>query len=533
MLVFTENFEDMGSESSNFSRSSIDAGRQIGPNLIASIVSFAIRMGGAIWFVPYLVRNLGAAAYGLVPLAVTVTSYMTIVTTSISSAVSRDMTLAFACDDRPRCSQVFNTALFGLLAIVCGLAIVSIGLTLNVEKILTIPFGLESVTRNLFALVCAAFLLTTIVSPFGASAIAMHRLDLLNGVSIVETVVRMATVVLTFNILNPQLDFVGIGVLTGAVFAASGNVLLWKRLTPQISIQLRDFRFDVLRRFLATGAWVVVGHLGTLLLLSIDLILVNKIFGAEQSGRYALVLQWAMILRMLSSVIAGTFTPTITAVFATNDSAKILFTLRASTKFVGVIMAIPIGIICGYGHPLLGLWLGSEYTDLAPLLTFLVAPLILSVPLTPIFALALAAERVRTFGLVTLGMGMAVPPLALIFVNVCDLELYGVAVAGGTLLAARSLFFDTQFVSGIIGRNSSIILSDLHKSSIFCLLIAVASKWVSYHVIIDSWNEFILYTALTSVVGLGSAYRFFLSKSERKDLGVVIRNLDPRSKMRF
>ena len=67
--------------------------------------------------VPYLVHYLGRAAYGLVPIAGALTQYVVLISHSISSAVTRFLTIALQRNDHEDANRIFNTAFFSFLAI--------------------------------------------------------------------------------------------------------------------------------------------------------------------------------------------------------------------------------------------------------------------------------------------------------------------------------------------------------------------------------------------------------------------------------
>src|SRR5689334_11822125 len=80
-------------------------------NLFASFANLGLSGVVGVWYVSFLVRNLGPAAYGLIPLAATLTSYLSLVTLGINMAMARSLTIALEQSDHRRANQVFNTAL--------------------------------------------------------------------------------------------------------------------------------------------------------------------------------------------------------------------------------------------------------------------------------------------------------------------------------------------------------------------------------------------------------------------------------------
>ncbi len=84
---------------------------QLPKNALMSVLSFVTYSVSAIWLTPYLVKHLGAAAYGLVPLAGLFTQYATIVIANLSASVTRFLTVEL---QKPKGNPnvVFNSALF-------------------------------------------------------------------------------------------------------------------------------------------------------------------------------------------------------------------------------------------------------------------------------------------------------------------------------------------------------------------------------------------------------------------------------------
>src|ERR1700722_9992279 len=118
------------------------------------------------WYVPFLVRQLGPAAYGMVPLTSMITSYMTLITFGLDAAMSRTLTISLERKDYHRANAIFNVAFWANLAIAVLLAIPAIIAVANVQHIMRIPPGYESATRWLLAGTVLAFLINQIKSPF-------------------------------------------------------------------------------------------------------------------------------------------------------------------------------------------------------------------------------------------------------------------------------------------------------------------------------------------------------------------------------
>ena len=65
---------------------------QLPRNLLANIAYFLVSVGIGVLLVPYFISTLGVAAYGLIPLAASITGYVAIFVQSLNTVVTRSTT---------------------------------------------------------------------------------------------------------------------------------------------------------------------------------------------------------------------------------------------------------------------------------------------------------------------------------------------------------------------------------------------------------------------------------------------------------
>lgn len=419
-------------------------------NLVTNVGKLGLTMIVGAWYVPFLVRQLGPAAYGLVPLASMITSYMALVTFGLDAAVARSLSISLERRDYRHANVVFNVALWGNLAVALLLAVPGIIGIVHVERLVRIPPGYETATRWLFAGTVAAFLLNQVRTPFGAPGFSLNRLDLLNLVTVTETLTRVGLVVLLFFVFSPRIEYVGAAILAGTTVSAVGTIWMWKVLTPDLHIGIRNFDWKLLRSLCSTGGWVIVSQIGVMLYLNIDLVVANRLFGPGDSGRYAAVLQLPALLRALGIAVGEIFAPTMYQMYARGEIQELATYLNRAIKFLGLVMALAIGLICGFAQPLLQLWLGPSFGSMAPILTLMTIHLCINLSMYPLYAVPLAANRVKVPGFVTLAVGVINLGLALLLAGVFGWGLYGLAAAGAISLTLRHLVFTPLYGAAVL-----------------------------------------------------------------------------------
>lgn len=487
-------------------------------NIVANVFNYALSIIIGLWFTPYTIRHLGVAAFGLIPLAQTVISYMGLCTIVLNGAVGRFLTIALERRNFEEANQIFNTALFGNVFIVIILIAPAIYASLHAYVFFNIPPGYEHSFVWLFFCIICSFFLSVINSSFSLASFCRNRFDLSNIISMFSNLIRISCIVLLFSFYKPQIWHIGVSGLIALCFSFVGSIFIWRHLTPILFISPRYFNLGTLRKLTSMGGWFVINQIGTMLYLSIDLIVVNKMIGPEAGGQYGAIMQWSAMLRSFAGVIAGVFGPTILMLFARNNIQDLVSYSQKSMKFLGLTIAFPIGIICGFSKSLLFVWLGPKYISFAPLMSLMTFHLCVNLGVLPLFNIQVATNNVRLPGLLTCCMGIINLLLALLLAGPIGLGMYGVAIAGAIMLTTQNLIFTPWYTAHILGikyktfyiGTISIIISTVGLS-IIC--------WIFGNVFqIRSWLNLLCAVVLVFIAYAVYIYAVMLSKQDRKKI---------------
>jgi membrane protein EpsK len=413
---------------------------------VASNVAYTLMNTVAnMWFTPFLITHLGVATFGLVPLVTSITSYMTLFTGGLSTAVSRFLTIDLNQGDESAANRTFNTAIWGLIGMALALLPVGFVAAWLFPTVFQVPAGSENDARLLFGFSVLAFLISVIGSSFTVSTFASHRFDLSNLVLGMRLVARLGVVIFLFQVLAGRLWHVGLGILVAAAVSLGGYWLLWRRLTPQLHFNLSQFDRARLRGLVTMGGWSVVNQIGLLLILNVNLVVVNAFFGAEMTGRYGTLILFPTLMTTLAVTMSSVLNPVIVARYARKDFEGLRHLASQSVKLIGISMALPIGLLCGFARPLLIIWLGSDFQDLDILLMILVGPLCVSLAALPLRHLLTSYNKVRVQGIFTVMLGVVGLGLAVALAHWGKWGIAGVAVATAIVWTARNFLFVTSY----------------------------------------------------------------------------------------
>jgi membrane protein EpsK len=484
----------------------------IGTNLLVVLVGAAV----SVWLTPYYIEKLGIAAYGMIPLVVSFIAYFNLLTGSISNAVSRFVTIHLNKEEKEKSNAYFNTALIALV-VLCGILVIpAIVISIFFSRLFQVPTGFEKDATWLFFLVISSSFVITINSPFLVSSFVTHRFDLANYVRIAGRLLRVALIVLCFKYLSPSLKYVGLSYVVMALFCIVCSVCLTKTLTPQLNVKLNCFNWNALREMGKMSTWIAINQVGALLYLSISFVIINIFLGPEQCGRYAPIALWVTLLGTLGGAISDVFAPIALGYIAHQQSDILVTQMKRSTKFLALIMALPVGLLCGLAKPILHRWLGQSFSDLAPLTWILITPWLITIAIKPMFSIFRGLDKVKTPALVTLFGGLVNIILAIVFVYYTELGIYGIALALLICLATKNLLFTPIYAAIITHQPKITFIKELFPGLSMALLITLAGLIVSRLYDLATIPRLTITCILMAAVYIPLCYGVIMTKTDRK-----------------
>ncbi len=423
--------------------------KQLPKNAMIQVLSFCIQVGVGICLVPYLIKYLGTSAYGLIPIAGVMTQYASLISQSISGAVSRFLTIAIQKKDSSEAARIFNTAFFSYLII--GLLQIPIyWLSIkNADSLISIPRELYDDAIILLSCSASAFVINLVSSVFAVPAYANNRLDISRSIDIFRYLSRVAGVAVLFTVFSPALRYVGYVDLAISIMVVAMQAIVSRRLEPGLKIRIHSFDVNKIRELLGMGGWLLVNNIGTLLFLQIDVWVCNRFIGPDAAGEYAAVLQWPLLIRQGGAVMSSVIAPMILICFARGEIANLLRISKLAVRSLSLFLAVPIGVMCVFSSSLLTMWLGPAFTHLAPLMILMLFHLVVNVGALPLFNIQVAMNKVKLPAIVTLVMGILNLVLAILLVTYFKLGVFGVAIAGAVVLTAKNALFTPIYAARI------------------------------------------------------------------------------------
>jgi len=438
--------------------------------------------------------------------------------------VARYITIELKRENIKKANIYFNTSFVvsSSFAIICFP--IFLYLFFNIERILHVPSHLQNTVAILFLMTGLNFLINTIKTPFSTSTVYANRFDLSNGISIAELIIRVGSMVVLFYIFGPSLAQIGISYIITAFVSFILVMILSNRLMPKIKLNLKYFRIETFKELTKSGIWNSINQLGTILLTQIDLLLSNILLGATQAGHYAIALQFPNVIRSLNSTITFVFLPTMIHFYAKDDINGLMKYSKQSVSIVGIVMALPIGLLIGFGDKLLGLWLGSEFSSLYLLVILLSVQMIVGLPMTVLGNIFIVTNTLRVPAIITCIFGLVNLLLAYIL-GKTSLGIYGIAIAGGIILILKNFFFIPMYAAYQLGYKWWHFYKTIIKAIITSIVVIVCSLVLKYTLYWDSWFGIILCIGISLTITSTFIITCILSFEEKKQFQEIFKRL--------
>jgi membrane protein EpsK len=386
----------------------------------------------------------------------------------------------------------------------------------NVGDFLDIPTQYISKSKYMFLGIFTSSQITVFAALFMIPAYANNRLDIINFTKISIILLQSSIIIFLFSQVSASIDTIGLIYVLVSLLGLGVSILVWKKYANILVIRISKFNLKMFKKMTSMGGWVLVNQLGSLLFLSIDLLIINHYFGPKETGMYSIVLQWSVLLRSLAGMVASVLGPLILISYANEKFDDIVNYTKFSMKFLGIMIAIPIGLIMGFASPLLSLWVGVEYVELKELLWLIVGPLVINLAVLPLFSVNTAFNKVKIPALLSILFGIVNFGLAILLSVNFELKLYGIALASAIVLTVKNTIFIPIYSAYILGLKKNYFLVQLIPGFLMLLTVLFFSFTVEMMTKLNTWLEFLCYTFLVLLLSLISIWFFFLSNNDKK-----------------
>jgi membrane protein EpsK len=484
-------------------------------NIYTNVTSLALISIIELWMTRFLIDRLGVAMYGVIPTTASIISYAGLLSLTLTSSVGRFIAINLGKGQVEKSNIYFSSAFFGLI-LLGGIVFAAVSLLAPfINNIFIIPNEKREEFLFLLVMVAISSILGALCSPFMVSSFVTHRFYLQNLLNFTSKIIRAGIIIIGFIIFKPSLKIVGIAYCAMAVAMIALSVILTKKITPQLKIKKSYFQWNALREMGKMGGWVALDQIGTLLYLGTDLIVINLLLGPEKAGFYAPILQIVILMRLLTPTMSNLFSPIAIEYIAKEDFVTLSFQIQRAIKFLGLVLALPVGLVCGFSATILEKWLGSNFSDFSPLVWLLLAPQVLFLAIDPLYNVNRGMNKVKVPALATFFGGIINVLLSIVMVKFFNMGLYGVATAYIISFGIRTVIFTPIYSCLYLNINRFKFIKSLVPGLVVFVFVAFSALAANYVIRISSIFLMLTISFLIVASVISFLYLNFFEKEEK------------------
>ncbi len=333
-------------------------------NILMNWASMAVGMVVPFFLTPYVVRNLGATAYGVWILAVSTVAYLNLLDLGLRSAIIRFVSKAETQGKIDEAQAAIGAALWFRLLISAGVAVLSILLALSFPHLFKVPRDLQHAAQITVLLCAMGVAITLVTGVFGAVLAAVNRFDVLSTVTIVQTLARAVGVLV---ILHMGRGLISLAYWEFSIVLFAG-VVTWVaayKVFPACRIRLQRPDIKTLKSIWSYSFTTFIIVIAVQVVFNTDNLVVGAFLSVGTVAFYSIGGSLVAYSRQLVSSLATTFTPLASSLEAsgrTGDLQKLL--IKGTQATLGVALPVSLALLFR-GKTFIGLWMGSQYSHVS------------------------------------------------------------------------------------------------------------------------------------------------------------------------
>ena len=503
--------------------------RRIAKNTLMLYIRMLFNMLAALYTSRVVLNTLGVEDYGIYNVVGGLVAMFSLISGSLSTAVSRFLTFELGRENVERLKQVFSTSLFihVVLAAVIVLLVETVGVWfLNTH--MTIPPERLHAARWVLHTSLAGFALSLVSVPYNASIVSHEHMSVYAYLGILNTLLWLAVVIFLKYSSGPfdKLIVYAFLLLGVAVLMQSLYMAYCRKHFEECRFRI-SFDRKFLKEIGSFAGWNFIGASSGLLKDQGVNILLNIFFGPVVNAARGIANSVNVAVSSFSTNFMTALNPQITKSYAGEDREYAMSLVERGARFsfyIIFILALPILFETEF---ILDIWL-RQYPEHS--INFVRLVLLLSlcdILSNTLITLQLATGNIRNYQIVVGGMQLMNFPVSWVCLKagMQPEAVYVIAIAISLLcLVLRLLFLRKMAGLDIIRYLKNVCCNVLSVS-----VAAVVIPFILYGIIEDDgWFKLITVSLVSVLCSACSIYAIGCSKNERHFILAKIRMIKDR-----
>lgn len=358
-----------------------------------------------------VLRTLGVDDFGINNAVGGLVSMFSILSSSLSGAISRFLTFELGKEDSPRLRAIFSTSVniqLAMAAVVIVVAELAGGWFLR--NGMNIPEGRMDAAVWILHCSILTFAVNLVSIPYNACIIAHERMSAYAWISIIEVSLKLAVVGLLLYSSFDKLKSYAVLLLCVAVAVRIMYSLYCRRHFSECRYELRLDR-ELLKEMSGFAGWNFFGNSAYIINTQGVNMLINVFFGVAVNAARGVAVQIEGAVNQFVSGFMTALNPQITKTYASGDREGVYKLVCRGSKFSFFIMLMLVVPLEFEADAVLRLWLVDAPEGAAVFLRFVLAASLANVIGNPLYTAVQATGRIRRYQMMVTSYAILVFPL--------------------------------------------------------------------------------------------------------------------------
>jgi len=458
-----------------------------------------------IFYTPIMLELLGKSEYGLYKLSSSVTSYLSLMSLGIGSAVTR-----YLIKYRLEQGQESEESIFGLFIIIFQVIafltfLIGVVLVFNLDIWYSTSLNAEQLYRMkiiVFLMICN-MVISFSVSPYLSVVNAHEKFIFLQFMNIITTCVGPI-----MNLVILWLGYASIGMAFSTLIMnliIQLVYLIYVRKSLKIKPRYKNLKLDLLKEILTFSFWIFVANVITQLYNATDTVMIGSIASLATEGVavYNIGATFNSIMLSMSTGISNILAPKANKMIFSNASNEQLtdFVIKIGRIQSYIVSLILTGFVA-FGQPFINFYVGVGYEESYWIAILMMIPNMIPLTQSACLNIIIAQNKHRFRSLVYLGIAI-LNVIGTWFMMKC------MGIIGAALMTGIALFIGTGLIMNWYydkksGLNMIRFWKEIGKIYLLpfcmCFLILFISRFVNFYNLKILLMSILIYTLVFCIV---------------------------------
>ncbi len=350
---------------------------QIKSGIVLSYINLIVGNLIPLFYTPIMLRILGQNEYGLYSLATSVTSYLSLMSLGIGSAVVRYLVKFRTQGDTEGESKMlglFSCIFYGIsiLSLIAGI-VIAFNLDLIYGAALT-PSELSKI-KILTILITLNTAISFAFTVYSSVVIAHERFIFQQVINIITTILPAF-----INIVVLLLGFASIGLAIASIsltIVANVVKIVYCHNVLKIKPIYHDMPTYLLKELLSFSFFIFLVNITNVLHSATDKVIIGAYLGTAATAIYNIGLTFRNIVQSLSTSISSILVPKVTSLVdknATKEELSEIFVRVGRLQFI--LVGLAVGGFCAFGKAFVTFYAGNDYAHSYYVAILLMIPMV-------------------------------------------------------------------------------------------------------------------------------------------------------------